>query len=103
MVKARFFKKTFSKQFVRTARNLRAEAINSPFHLVDEDFIKYIHSNNLKVNVWTVNNPYFMVQLILWGVDGIFTDRPDILQKVKHRLIEGGVLEDNEIIKLSEV
>ncbi len=36
----------------------------------------------LKVVTWTVNEPAAMERLIEWGVDGIISDRPDILRRV---------------------
>jgi glycerophosphoryl diester phosphodiesterase len=35
----------------------------------------------LKVVVWTVNDPADMRRMIEWGVDGIISDRPDLLRK----------------------
>jgi glycerophosphoryl diester phosphodiesterase len=37
-------------------------------------------SLGLKVVVWTVNEPADMRRMIDWGVDGIISDRPDILR-----------------------
>ena len=37
---------------------------------------------NLKVEVWTVNDPVIMRELIKMGVDGVITDRPDILKQL---------------------
>ena len=37
-------------------------------------------SSGLKVVVWTVNEPADMRRLIEWGVDGIISDRPDLLR-----------------------
>jgi glycerophosphoryl diester phosphodiesterase len=39
----------------------------------------------LKVVVWTVNEPADMRRLIEWGVDGIISDRPDLLREVAER------------------
>jgi glycerophosphoryl diester phosphodiesterase len=36
-------------------------------------------SIGLEVIPWTVNDPADMLELISWGVDGIITDRPDLL------------------------
>jgi glycerophosphoryl diester phosphodiesterase len=36
----------------------------------------------LRVVPWTVNRPARMIRLIGWGVDGICTDRPDLLRAV---------------------
>jgi glycerophosphoryl diester phosphodiesterase len=40
------------------------------------------HSLSLPVVVWTVNNPEDMARLIDMGVDGIISDRPDVLRTV---------------------
>jgi glycerophosphoryl diester phosphodiesterase len=40
------------------------------------------HALGLKVVVWTANKPADMVRLIEIGVDGIISDRPDILREV---------------------
>lgn len=45
--------------------------------LVDE-----AHANNLRVVPWTANSVPDMMSLIAMGVDGIITDRPDILKKL---------------------
>ncbi|NNF55547.1 MAG: hypothetical protein HKN03_14025 [Acidimicrobiales bacterium] len=37
------------------------------------------HDIGLEVIPWTVNDPAEMDELIAWGVDGIITDRPDLL------------------------
>ena len=40
----------------------------------------------LKVVVWTPNNPPDMRRFIEWGVDGIISDRPDLLRKIAGEL-----------------
>ncbi|MDH3286202.1 MAG: glycerophosphodiester phosphodiesterase [Betaproteobacteria bacterium] len=44
--------------------------------------VKEAHAFGLKVVVWTVNEPADMRRLIDWGVDGIISDRPDVLRRV---------------------
>lgn len=51
-------------------------------NLVDAAFVKKAHDNNKEVHVWTVNEPEDMRRLIALGVDGIITNRPDVLIKV---------------------
>jgi len=48
-------------------------------------FIHEAHAKNLHVEPWTVNDPELMKQYIEWGVDGIITDRPDLLIEVLGR------------------
>ena len=46
------------------------------------------HRANKKVHVWTIDDSESMVRLIEAGVDGIFTDRIDLLKDV---LVERGL------------
>ena len=50
--------------------------------IVTERFIRESHIKNLRVEPWTVNDPDLMRQYIEWGVDGIITDRPDLMIEV---------------------
>jgi glycerophosphoryl diester phosphodiesterase len=49
---------------------------------VDARSIAEAHGLGLPVVVWTVNNPEEMARLIDMGVDGIISDRPDVLRAV---------------------
>jgi glycerophosphoryl diester phosphodiesterase len=42
-------------------------------------FISESHRKNVKVEPWTVDDPDLMRKYIEWGVDGIITDRPDLM------------------------
>ena len=50
--------------------------------IVTPPFIREAHRRNLPVQVWTVDDPATMRRLLDWGVDGIQTDRPDLLARV---------------------
>ena len=70
------------------ARAIKAAggAIWSPFYGdVDRRSIAEAHKLGLKVVVWTVNSPEDMARLIDLGVDGIISDRPDVLRAVVAR------------------
>jgi glycerophosphoryl diester phosphodiesterase len=43
------------------------------------------HDRGLEVHVWTVNRRADMIRLLDLGVDGITTDRPDLLKEVLTR------------------
>jgi glycerophosphoryl diester phosphodiesterase len=53
--------------------------------IVTERFIRESHAKNIRVEPWTVNDPKLMKKYIEWGVDGIITDRPDLLIKMLGR------------------
>jgi glycerophosphoryl diester phosphodiesterase len=58
-------------------------AIWSPYlRDLTPELISESHALGLKVVVWTANKPADMVRLIDMGVDGIISDRPDILREV---------------------
>lgn len=50
--------------------------------VVTRRFVRHAHRLNLPVQVWTINDPREMRDLIAIGVDGITTDRPDTLNDV---------------------
>lgn len=67
--------------------------------IVTPSFVREAHRRNLPVQVWTVDDPDDMRRLLGWGVDGVQTDRPDLLARVLHDdfgrtpppgLLEGG-------------
>ena len=53
--------------------------------ILTERFIRQAHSKNIKVEPWTVNDPELIEQYIEWGVDGIITDRPDLMVEILRR------------------
>ncbi|MER7760126.1 glycerophosphodiester phosphodiesterase family protein [Streptomyces sp. NPDC097619] len=53
--------------------------------VVDRRFVRTAHALGLQVHVWTVNEPQRMDSLLDLGVDGIMTDRIDILRTVLER------------------
>jgi glycerophosphoryl diester phosphodiesterase len=65
-------------QLPRTSRGVR---------VIDRRLIDAAHSRGLQVHVWTVNDPEEMAELLDMGVDGIITDRPDLLKEL---LVERG-------------
>lgn len=54
-----------------------AESYNIP--IMTKRFIREAHAKNIRVEPWTVDDPALMRQYIEWGVDGIITDRPDLM------------------------
>ena len=50
-----------------------------PLSLITPRFLRAVRARGLDVHVWTINEPETMRRLISLGVDGIMTDRPDLL------------------------
>lgn len=60
-------------------------AIHPQFcNLQIDNYVTDCHYHHLKVNVWTVNEKMMMKQMMELGVDGIFTNYPDIALKLRH-------------------
>ena len=47
-----------------------------------ECFLREARAKNIRVEPWTVNDPKLMKQYIDWSVDGIITDRPDLMVQI---------------------
>jgi glycerophosphoryl diester phosphodiesterase len=60
------------------------DSMNIP--IMTERFIREAHAKNIAVEPWTVNDPELMKQYIEWGVDGIITDRPDLMVEILREL-----------------
>lgn len=60
------------------------ESMNIP--IMTQRFIQGAHAKNIAVEPWTVDDPALMKQYIEWGVDGIITDRPDLMVEVLNEM-----------------
>ncbi|HEY8432136.1 MAG TPA: glycerophosphodiester phosphodiesterase [Sandaracinaceae bacterium] len=50
--------------------------------IVDRAFVEAAHAHGIHVHVWTIDDPAEMRRLLDLGVDGVMTDRPDLLRDV---------------------
>lgn len=67
------------KNPVQAALDLKAEYLLSLYRFTHSANIKKAHENGLKVIVWTINTKEEVAEYKNKGVDGIASDRPDIL------------------------
>ena len=72
------------KNPIKAALDLKASYLLPLYRFTHTADVKRAHDNCLKVIVWTINNPEEVPQYIKKGVDGIASDRPDILYHDQH-------------------
>jgi glycerophosphoryl diester phosphodiesterase len=68
----------YSPQF----HSLQVPQESSGITVLTESFIRAAHERNLAVEPWTINDKETMRKFIDWDVDGIMTDRPDIMLEI---------------------
>jgi glycerophosphoryl diester phosphodiesterase len=74
----------------RLARRLTRDRVDAlqvphrrgPLPVVSASFVRRAHAAGAHVHVWTVDEPAEMDQLLDLGVDGLITDRTDVLKDV---------------------
>jgi glycerophosphoryl diester phosphodiesterase len=57
--------------------------------IVTPGLVREAHRCGLRIDVWTIDDEADMRRLLDWGVDGIMTDRPDILARVLEHARDG--------------
>jgi glycerophosphoryl diester phosphodiesterase len=67
------------KNPVKAASNLKASYLLPLYQFTDTADVQKAHQNGLKIIVWTINKPEEVAEYIKKGVDGISSDKPDIL------------------------
>jgi glycerophosphoryl diester phosphodiesterase len=69
------------KNPVKAASDLKANYLLPLYRFTHSADVQKAHQNGLKVIVWTINKPEEVAEYGKKGVDGITSDRPDILVK----------------------
>jgi glycerophosphoryl diester phosphodiesterase len=66
------------------------DALQVPKEIVTAGFVQAAQRSNLRVDAWTVNTEQEMCRLLGYEVDGIMTDRPDVLNQALKRECKDG-------------
>ncbi len=72
----------FGPRYCPDTDALQVPETSGRLRIVTPGFIRAAHVRNIPVHVWTIDDPEVMVRLLEWEVDGIQTDRPDVLAQV---------------------
>ena len=70
------------------AGELAAAALHPRAEATTPELVDEAHRRGLSVNVWTVNEPEAMLELVGMGVDGLISDHPDRLLEARTVLLE---------------
>ncbi|MFD0889497.1 glycerophosphodiester phosphodiesterase, partial [Streptosporangium algeriense] len=62
-----------------------ARQINPPYGDLTPGYVRNVHDRRMEVFTWTVDDRAAMRRVISQGVDGVITNRPDVLREVVSR------------------
>ena len=71
-----------SRTLFAVAEELDSWSVNVSRQIASRELIDDAHDLGYRVLVYTVNDAHESERLKEWGVDGIFTDRPDLLREL---------------------
>ena len=63
-------------------QSLQVPQESQGINVMTAQFVRASHRRNIRVEPWTIDDPELMKTYIDWGVDGIITDRPDLMLQV---------------------
>ncbi|KMK76951.1 glycerophosphodiester phosphodiesterase [Alkalihalobacillus pseudalcaliphilus] len=59
-----------------------AIGVGPNFNRIDEQYVQTVKEHHLQIHPYTINNREAMLQALDWGVNGLFTDYPDVFREV---------------------
>jgi glycerophosphoryl diester phosphodiesterase len=75
-------------RYAAFAEELQAVAIGPGHEFINKTYVDDAHKRGMKVYVWTINHPDEVARMYRMGVDGIFTDVPDIARQAAEALVK---------------
>lgn len=76
-----FYKKLLFS-FVEYAKELGVDYMHPHYAVVTQNYVEKLHENGIGVNPWTVDNESDIRRMIKFGVDGIITNIPDLVNDI---------------------
>ncbi len=73
---------TFTIRDVSGYRERGYDIVSLRKKTVDKALINKCHDQGIRVYVWTVDDEREMKKLLLWGADGIYSNKPELLKEV---------------------
>lgn len=73
-----FYKKMIFS-YVEFAKEIKADYLHPHYFTVTKHYVKKLHENGIGVNVWTVDKPDIAKKMLSYGVDGIITNNPGMV------------------------
>ena len=67
------------RNVARKAMDLRASCMVPQYELITSKIVEELHAHRLSVFTWTVDSRYEAERLVELGVDGIITNKPDLM------------------------
>ena len=78
----------FKGDYVKAAKAIHADVISPYWEELTPELVAEAHKLGMKVVPWTVNNEKDMEKLLAMGVDGMISDKPEVLRNL---LIKKGI------------
>lgn len=86
-VRTAFLCITVDRELLARVAAASITAIHPWEQAVTADVVRAAHSLGLAVNVWTVDDPQRIAEMVAWGVDGVCTNVPDLALAVRSRVL----------------
>ncbi|MGM0508326.1 MAG: glycerophosphodiester phosphodiesterase [Fusobacteriota bacterium] len=83
-----YLSKKIKKDIIYNIKRINAKAIHTKISKLNKKQVKAFHEENIKVRCYTINKKRHFKKAIKYGVDGLFTDKPDYILNMKGEIDE---------------